>query len=325
MVKVGTGHKGRVFYSYLLSFLAILLVPVVMSLFVFQRANSVIQADAESANDALLTQTRAYLDMLMDDVLQLNFLVSYNNSLETLLYDRLPLTGEQYYLAWGTAQEFQDYRDSTSAVVDFYVYLPNIDMVVSPDGYFTTWNFHLTRRGGDPEQYDEWLENLRAITRTTFRPDRVAFLPRTDIDVPIDTIEIVSALPASQPTTQPRGYVVLQMRQDLFLKPIEGTTWSDESIFLVYHPDQGLISSSAPRVTSALLDEQGIAPRSSSSAMWCVSTAFLTSLSRGSRTSTTGGTTSSTHCSSRRSFLRTSLRRSNATRTQHSSSRSLRA
>jgi AraC-like DNA-binding protein len=249
-----------VFYSYLYSFLLILLVPVVMSFFVFANANDVVNEESAQTHDALLRQTAAYLDMVVSDVHQLSYLVSYNQRLTTLLYDSVPLTGDQYYLAYQLAQEFQDFRDSTSGAVDFYVYLPNLEMVISPDGYFSTRNFHIARRSAQNEPFAEWLANLSSVDRVTFRPNRIALTPHQNSSAPVPTIEFISPLPAAQPTTRPRGWAVIQIDQRLLQQPVRGTSWADDSVFLLYHREHGLISSSDPQVTLEQLRADGVDP-----------------------------------------------------------------
>ena len=58
----GTRHKGRLFYTYLLSFLLILIVPVIFSTLVFGRARSILTQEAGRANELLLQQMKSFLD-----------------------------------------------------------------------------------------------------------------------------------------------------------------------------------------------------------------------------------------------------------------------
>lgn len=250
------GHRGRVFYGYLFSFLVTLLVPVTMSFFVFNRAGEVIRRDAEQAADALIAQTKAYIDLVMDDVFQLNYLVSYNDRLESLIYDYQPISGDQLYTAYRLTQDFSEYRVATRGVVDFYVYFPNLEMVVSADGYFSPQMFHLARRSPDDEPIEAWLNSLVAVRRQELRPGGLALDPQVTTWPPIPTVEIVSPLPADWLSSAPRGFAVIQMREDVFDPVLAATPWSDETVFLVYHPEQGLISASDAEVAEAFLSDE---------------------------------------------------------------------
>ena len=237
-------HRGRVFYSYFLSFLLILLVPVIMSFVVFHRANTIIDEDTRRANTALMLQTRSYVDMILADIDQLTYLVAYNTQLQTLLYQRQPVTSDDYYTAFSLARDFTDFRDSSTSAIDFYVYFPDLEMVVSPDGYFTTHNFDISRRSTLQEPYGEWIRNLRAVDRVSFRPDRVALRPHGDHEIVEPSIEYVTPLPIGAPSARPRAWAVVQIKQQLLREPVHGTAWSDESVFLVYHRAHGFLSSS---------------------------------------------------------------------------------
>ncbi|TFH06310.1 MAG: AraC family transcriptional regulator [Spirochaetales bacterium] len=252
------GHKGRVFYSYLLSFLLISLIPVSMTVFVFRKANEVVTEDAKRATDLLLEQTVAYLDMVMDDVRQLSYLVSYNIRLETLLYEELPLTGDELYRAYQLVQDFFSYRVSSTGTVDFYVYLPNLDMVISPDGYSSTLNYQMIRRQSLGEDHHEWLSGLEAVRRRMFRPGREVMVPLYDRIV--GSVELITPLPAGAPTRQPKAGLVASIDENRLSHPFQDSAWSAEGALLVYHREFGLISTSNPEINAEVLRERGIAP-----------------------------------------------------------------
>lgn len=241
----GSGHRGRVFYGYLLSFLLILLVPVMMSLFLFRRANSVVTTESQRANTALLETTGTYLDSLLEDMNQLSYLVSYSNRLESMLYERAPVTGEEYFRAWELVEDFSAYRDSSTAVVDFYVYLPNLDMIISPSGYFTSRSYHMALRDERQSSYRSWLSSLAGLRSQVFRPSRLARVPGTN-NTYVPAIELVIPLPLPRPGPNPRGWVVIQIDERPFRDQYDDTVWEDKSLFFVVDRNAGLMSSSDP-------------------------------------------------------------------------------
>ena len=255
MKRVGSGHYGRVFYSYLLSFLLVLIVPVLMSLFVFQRANSVVTRESGRANEALLEVTGVYLDQLLEDVGQLQYLLNNSLRLESLVYESLPVTGNEYFRAWELVEDFQLYRDSSISIVDFYVYIPNLDLVLSPAGYFSTGSYHSVMRDGDFESYETWLERLHTITRQTIRTNRLALTPLTT-DQFVPAIELVQPLPIQMQRSRPLGYAVLQIAAAPFEQPPAGSVWEDEALFLVADARSGILAASDRTLdVSALVEE----------------------------------------------------------------------
>lgn len=247
-----TGHRGRVFYSYLLSFLLVLLVPVLMSLLVFQRANSVVNRESSRANEALLEVTGVYLDRVLEDVAQMQYLLNNSVRLESLIYESPPVAGDEYFRSWELVDDFGLYRDSSIAVVDFYVYIARLDLVLSPAGYFSTRSYDSAMRNQEFESYEMWLDNLRSITRQTVRPNRLALRPLTrDQFVPV--IELVQPLPIGMQRDQPFAYAVLQISAQPFTQPAAGSIWEDEAVFLVADSRTGILSSSDPSIDVSVL------------------------------------------------------------------------
>jgi len=233
-------HKGSVFYKYLLSYLLILLIPVAMSVLVFGKARSVLAEEAMRANDLLLKQMQSHLDMVLSGVGRLRYVATNNDRLAGLMRTAPPVDGRQYYLAYQVAKDFNVYRISNEGAADFYVYLPGLDMIVSPNGYFTTRSYHGTQMSRLGITYDEWLGGLREAARTVYRPSRM----ETETNAVLDTVSIVSPLPAAQSTGVSLGWIVIHVDSRIFQDAFRNTAWNDQGLFLVFHRDQGIVAAS---------------------------------------------------------------------------------
>ena len=192
----GTRHKGRLFYTYLLSFLLILIVPVVFSTLVFGRARSILTQEAGRANELLLQQMKSFLDTIMSDVVQLNYIVANHVTLGGMLFETLPVTNDEIYRAYRIASDLYDYDTSSTGSADLYVYLPKLDMVISPRGYTTTANYQMAQRPLLETGYDAWLGSFADLTRPRFRASQSMSLA-AEVH---DTVEMVTPLPALQRT-----------------------------------------------------------------------------------------------------------------------------
>ena len=157
----GTRHKGRLFYTYLLSFLLILIVPVIFSTLVFGRARSILTQEAGRANELLLLQMKSFLDTIMSDVAQLNYIVANHVTLGGMLFETLPVSNDEIYRAYRVASDLYDYDTSSAGSTDLYVYLPRLDMVISPRGYTTTANYQMAQR----PLLDDRLRRMARVVR----------------------------------------------------------------------------------------------------------------------------------------------------------------
>ena len=235
-----TRHKGRLFYTYLLSFLLILIVPVIFSTLVFGRARSILNQEAGRANELLLQQMKSYLDTIMSDVAQLNYIVANHGMLGGMLFESRPVSHDEYYRAYRVASDLFDYDTSSTGSADVYVYLPKLDMVISSRGYFSTANYQMSQRSLLDTSYHAWLGSFAGLTRPRFRPSQSMDLA----EVVHDTVEMVTPLPAWQRSGAPHGWLVVHIARDLFQRIFAETAWTPDSLQLVYHPALGVIAAS---------------------------------------------------------------------------------
>lgn len=244
-------RRGSVFYKYLLSYLVIMLIPVVMSVFVFAGARAVLMEEAARANDLLLKQMQSQLDMVLADVGRLSYMVTSNDRLEGLMQEGPPLDGHDYYLAYLASNDFQTYRVASNDALDFYVYLPGLDMVICPEGYFSSRNYHVAQMSRLGYSYAEWMERLRRVTRqSSYMPSRM----ETDTNAVIDTIAVVAPLPAAKPTGISRGWLVVHLEERVFRDAFRNTAWTDRSLLAVYHRTQGIVVDSGTAVPPEVLE-----------------------------------------------------------------------
>ena len=249
----GARHKGRQFYTFLLSFLLILIVPVVFSTLVFGRARLILTQEAGRANELLLQQMKSFLDTAMSDVVQLNYIVANHVTLGGMLFESLPVSNDEYYRAYRIASDLYDYDISSSGSADFYLYLPKLDMVISPRGYFTTANYQLAQRPLLDTGYNEWLGSFWDVTRPRFRPSQSMSLA----EEVHDTVEMITPLPPLQRTGSPHGWLVVHIARDLFARIFSDTAWTPDALQLVFHPDLGVIAASETAVDLAEIEAAG--------------------------------------------------------------------
>jgi two-component system, response regulator YesN len=244
-------RKGRVFYTYLISYVPILLIPILMSVVLFNRAQSVLDSEAARANDLLLNQMNSYLDMVMTDARQLYFLVAYNPRLASMLHESTPVETDEYYRAYQIANDFNVYKIASESIVEFYVYLPRLDMIISPTGIYASRKYLSYRLPLVGRSYDEWTDQFSFVPRTIY----VASETETAENEVVSTIAMITPLPVSGQTTTPKGWTVVHVDLKYFRDVFKNTSWSAESLLLVYHNDFGVITTSDPKddITSAEL------------------------------------------------------------------------
>ena len=246
------GHikPGGVFYKFLFSYLLILLIPIVLSIAVFDRAKSILHEEAQRANDLLLRQMQLYLDVHLRDVQRLSSLVAHSGPLENLMYESGPVSNTHIFRAYLVANHMRVYGNAVGSVADFYVYLPALDMVLSPNGFYKTRNYHLVRMSRVGMSYDEWIGRFSTIGAVSYLESRA----ETDADGVFDTLAIVRPLTPRRQVGPGRGWIVSHVDRRALANIFRDTKWAEESIFLIHDASQGIIVASESGVPRDELD-----------------------------------------------------------------------
>ncbi|MCR2806226.1 helix-turn-helix domain-containing protein [Paenibacillus soyae] len=121
--------KGRkmfrrsVFIQLLMSFMCILLIPVLIGLLLYNEMEQAMIDNANESNQALLEQARLSIDSRMNEVEQLAVQVGLNPTLQLLLYGEENKENFDEYKYVELINGFKRYRNVSPIIDDYYVYI----------------------------------------------------------------------------------------------------------------------------------------------------------------------------------------------------------
>lgn len=243
-MKILSNRRGRVFYRYILSYLIILLIPVLLSFAFFEKSRDILNDETQRANELLLGQMTSYLDMILSDTIQLTKLINYNQKLEGLLYESLPLDSNDKYSLYQLSSDFNMYYRANKNILDFYVYIPGIDRVITPWGshkskkYLTNWIPELNINN------QEWLGQFSHGIGTSYSETKTVIQDER----PQESISIISSMERVIMLDKPVGWVVIHLDKEYFRNIFNNTRWTEKTILVVYHEDSGIVTSSDPSI-----------------------------------------------------------------------------
>ena len=172
LMNISHPKKGKVFYRYLLSYIPIFLIPLILSVALLNKSQNILNDEAERANELLLGQMTSYIDLIMSDVNQLNSLVSRSQRLEGMLYETTLSANEHNYRSLLLAKDFDTYNRANESVLDFYIYLPWLDKVISSYGTHSSMSFHSNWMSKLNITYEDWIQNFSTISEIQFQADK---------------------------------------------------------------------------------------------------------------------------------------------------------
>jgi two-component system response regulator YesN len=231
--------RRSVILTWLFSYVAILFLPIMLSIIVYYESNKTIHSEIQRANDALLKQVREVIDNQFENIQRLTTEIIWNPRVQALLYS-LDTEPEYRYDAYRVSQDLKYYQPSYAFVDEFYVYMNKADTVILP-GTIRSSNFAFqTIHQGFNISYNEWLSIL---TKNDFR----GFLPlvrKNDNVHAVNTVAYVSTI-AGDKGEKPIGSTVVMIDESRLLQTVENAKLFNGSQVLVMNKDsQVLVSNS---------------------------------------------------------------------------------
>ncbi|NHN29362.1 helix-turn-helix domain-containing protein [Paenibacillus agricola] len=170
-------NRRSVLLTWLLSYLAVLLLPVIMSVIVYTQSSKALENEINQANQSLLMQVREVMDNQFEAMERLNFELRWNVRIQQFLYsDKYQLFPNEYlYDLHQITQDLLLYRTSYSLIDLFYIYLADSNKVLLPDVYREAPFAYDLMHKSNTFPYSEWN---RIVSQTNAK----GFIPMDRID-----------------------------------------------------------------------------------------------------------------------------------------------
>ncbi len=163
--------------TWLLSYLAVLLLPLIISIFVYVVAGRMLGDEIREANSSMLKQVQEMMDNYFQAMERLNYELTWNVRVQDLLFSNKYLSHpEEYnYDLYRVSQDLKPYQSAYSLVDQFYIYLNKGDTVILPGIVREGREAYELLHASGEWTYSEWKA-------TVGQKDVHGFLPMNRID-----------------------------------------------------------------------------------------------------------------------------------------------
>lgn len=155
-----SSSRMNVLAALLLSYLAVLLLPVAVFGVLYTQIEKVMEQNANHANLALIEQAKQVVDGRLDEMHLIARNITSHPKLDSLLRSGAPSSGTERYAYLDFMRELARYRNSSSFVSDFYVYFRESDMIVTPSMKSSSAMFYSGVYGYDGMTYEQWKTDI---------------------------------------------------------------------------------------------------------------------------------------------------------------------
>ncbi len=162
MLKKSESKKIRIFKSFFLSYILVLILPFVFGSFIYYEALGIIEKDAKDARIFMLKQSRAIIDNYLKDIDRTALSMSMNTYVKNLMYMDQPGYGSSdiYYLTQ-TQKEIKSYNTSSTFESSYYIFFKQGDMVLTRyEINFGIQQYYANSFRYSGMEYGDWHENV---------------------------------------------------------------------------------------------------------------------------------------------------------------------
>lgn len=199
-------RKNRsVLLSWLISYLSVLLVPLLVSSVIYVESARIVEREINQANVNLLQQLQQVLDNQLEDIEKLSIQLAWNTRLIGLMNVTPPFSEHHHYAITQIIKDFKLY-DVTGGYIDrFYVALNNAGVILSPNAVISQADFYRLNHTGSDLSLEDWTSYLQAVHVR----DYTTLTRQTETKTPQKTIAFTQSMPLESPRDARATIVIL--------------------------------------------------------------------------------------------------------------------
>lgn len=233
--------------SWMISYFILLLIPFLLSLFVYTQSARIIENELSQGHMSALEQTKLMLDQRLKDIEKLSVEICVN----TRIYNLASYTGElqfkHVYAMTEIMKDLKTYKVANHFINDFYIYFKNHDYILTYEGKYSPDRFYSIN--GISQDYSEWKQMLEKKHYKEYIP------VQNSTDGLIKEIDFVQSLPIVS-IGDSLATLVVQIDQDLLQKFLREANWMPGGQIFITGKDNHLVTLSDNTESSLSLDIQ---------------------------------------------------------------------
>lgn len=180
--------KRRLFWRFLITYVIILVIPLIFGAVVYNNAHQTIKKYAIDSNLSLLNQTREILERHMEEVNHIARTFSTNRKIQLFRSVKTPFVGSNTFRVVELSHELADHDMVNKFIDSYYICFKNSDIIVSPNIVYKLPKFYNDYLNYNNLTYHEWYQQFFE----TYHKEH--YLPARDIIKDGDEISVVTYL-----------------------------------------------------------------------------------------------------------------------------------
>ncbi|MFF2093054.1 helix-turn-helix domain-containing protein [Paenibacillus sp. NPDC058174] len=232
-------HRRSVMMTWLLSYLAILTVPVLISIFVYVQSQAILKSEIYRANNVLLKEVRETIDNQIQLAERLTTELTWNVRIRGYLYSNQYKTPDSLdndlYGLHKTVQEMAIYQSLYPSFKTYYVYFRDQDLVLEPGVYRSSRLSYETVHEHQTISYPVWLNIMQSNNAGKF-------IKLENRDQSGSTLAYIQSFPGNRQEPPP-GTAVVLLDTGRLMEVIQNVSEYSSGQVMLLNPDGQILLS----------------------------------------------------------------------------------
>ncbi|WP_411350138.1 helix-turn-helix domain-containing protein [Paenibacillus sp. WLX2291] len=222
--------RDSVIYSWLGSYLSILLIPMIISGILYIQSVAIVKNQVNSINEAMIQQLQQTMDGQISNLEKISTQIAMNPKLISLQNNELATSDSDINFAYTERikqlfQDFNIYTLSNSFIKGFYVFFHDSDIVLSSSGYYQSRDFYDSEFRTHKESYEDW----RSSILKPYYNDYIVSSPSLNQNE--KTITLMRSLPLQNTTFN--ATLALSINPNELSKLVNSVNWANQNMFFI--------------------------------------------------------------------------------------------
>ena len=167
-------NNSNLYFSWLLSYISILLIPVVVILISYMLSVSVIESEINKAHTASLQQLNQIMESTFSDIQKLAVEISWNNKNKAIIrYPAQNLSPVQRYNIINFLDNLKTLKLANNNIDSIYIYYKYNNFVLSNNGMCRAEEYYNIYVRDSGLNYEDWINMLNESQQNNFIPYKI--------------------------------------------------------------------------------------------------------------------------------------------------------
>lgn len=152
--------KHKYIVSLLVSYILILIIPILISYLYHHQVIKVVKTDIQEYNSVALEQAMKITESRLEEIKNTVYQLTVNSKIKHFIYVSEPFESSSYYKIWEIKNDILPYTLTNDFIVDIAIYFNKSDTVISSYSIYNLESFYNNYIGNHSLPFSGWSQNV---------------------------------------------------------------------------------------------------------------------------------------------------------------------